>query len=191
MEYPRSSQPLPTTAKKVFSGVIFDVWQWEQKMFDGSVQVFEKASRKPSVGILALTPEKKIIVTIQEQPGMSEFVSLVGGVVEDGEEIVSCAHRELLEETGTVTDDLQLWYSVQPISKIEWPIYFFIAKNCRTVSEINLDAGEKIRVKHVSFDEFIELLYSEKFRDKEVAFKLIKLQKDAEKFAEFKRFLFE
>ena len=116
-----------------------DVWQWQQKMFDGSVQTFEKVSRRASVGVLPITKDKKIILTIQEQPNMQEFISLVGGVVDPGEEIEDAAHRELLEESGNKTADLELWYSVQPVTKVEWPIYLYVARNCEKVAESNLN----------------------------------------------------
>ena len=33
---------VPKQAKRVFKGVIFDVYQWEQEMFDGTKEIFEK-----------------------------------------------------------------------------------------------------------------------------------------------------
>lgn len=189
MEYPKSSQPLPQHAKKVFEGVLFNVWQWEQKMFDGSVKTFEKASRQASVSIFPVTKDKKIILTVQEQPGIEKFVSLVGGVVDLGEDIIDCAHRELVEEIGAKTTNMDYWYSVQPVTKVEWPIYMFVARNCEIVSPTNLDSGEKISTKYVTWDEFLEIIRSEEFRDEEVALKLLRLESDPVKFKELKNFL--
>ncbi|MEI7603954.1 MAG: hypothetical protein WCJ19_02970 [bacterium] len=47
MEYERPpiSQPIPEDAVKVFSGVIFDVYQWQQLQFDGTYATFEKIKR--------------------------------------------------------------------------------------------------------------------------------------------------
>ncbi len=191
MEYPESLQPLPKDAKKVFGGVIFSIWQWEQKMFDGSVQTFEKASRAASVGVLPVTSDKKIVLSIQEQPGMQQFISLLGGVVDPGEEILTAAHREIKEEAGLETSDMSLWYSVQPVTKIEWPIYIYIAKNCKVVAQPNLDAGEKISLKYVSWEEFLDIIYLEEFRDKEIALRMLQLQKYPEKLEAVRKLLFE
>lgn len=190
MEYPKSIQPLPEHAKKVFEGVLFTVWQWEQEMFDGSTQTFEKVSRNTSVGILPITSEGKIIITTQEQPGIQTFLSMVGGIVDPGEDVVLAAHRELLEEVGAKTPDLELWYSVQPITKVEWPIYIFVARNCKIVSEKMLDAGEKITHKLIDWEEFLEMIYLDEFRDTEVALKIMKLQKKPEELEQLKSFLF-
>lgn len=191
MSYPQSSQPLPKHAKKVFEGVIFSVWQWEQKMYDGSTQIFEKASRAASVGIISITTDKKIVLTIQEQPGMKKFISLLGGVVDPGETAVAAAHREIKEEAGLETSDLELWYSVQPITKIEWPIYIYIARNCKVVAAPQLDAGEKISLKFVTWEEFLEIIYLKEFRDTEIALRLLQLQNNPEKLAEVRQLFFK
>ncbi|MBP7842803.1 NUDIX hydrolase [Candidatus Woesebacteria bacterium] len=190
MQYPKSTQPLPEHAKKVFEGILFSVWQWEQKMFDGSVATFEKVSRNSSVGIFAFTKDKKIILTVQEQPGIQQFVSLVGGIVDQGEDVLESAHRELLEETGCVTRDIEFWYSVQPVTKVEWPVYMFVARNCEQVAPLKLDAGEKIQLQFASWDEFLQIIHKDEFRDKEVALKLLRLKDNPEKLKELEKFLF-
>jgi ADP-ribose pyrophosphatase len=191
MSYPKSTQPLPKHAKKVFDGIIFSIWQWEQEMYDGSIQTFEKSSRAASVGIIPITKDKKIVLTIQEQPGMNQFISLLGGVVDPGEKEVEAAHREIKEEAGLVTSDLELWYSVQPVTKIEWPIYIYIARDCEIVAPPNPDAGEKISLKYVTWEEFLDIIYLEEFRDKEIALRLLQLQKDPDKLEEVRKLLFK
>lgn len=32
---------IPSTAKRVFKGIIFDVYRWEQEMFDETTSTFE------------------------------------------------------------------------------------------------------------------------------------------------------
>jgi len=191
MSYPQSFQPLPKHAKKVFDGVVFSVWQWEQKMYDGTTQIFEKASRTASVGVIAITRDKKIVLTIQEQPGMQKFISLLGGVVDPGETEIAAAHREIKEEAGLTTSDMKLWYSVQPVTKIEWPIYTYIAKNCEIVDKPQPDAGEKITLKFVTWEEFLDTIYLEEFRDTEIALRLLQLQKTPEKLEEVRQLFFE
>lgn len=172
---PESGQPLPHAAKKVFSGVIFDVYQWEQKQFDGSTKTFEKISRNDTVGVIAITKDKKIVLTKQEQPGMQPFIGTSGGIVDANEQPFAAAKRELLEETGYVSDEWVLYDAIQPTTKIDWAIFLFIAKNCKKVSPIHLDPGEKVEVMEVSFDEFLSLIVSEEFRDKELALKVFRL----------------
>src|SRR3989344_4952656 len=165
---PESKQPIPESATKVFSGKIFDVYQWEQKLFDGTTAVFEKLKRPDTVVVFPVLSDGRIILTEQEQPGKDPFIGATGGRVDEGEDILAAAKRELLEESGYVADHFILWNSQQPLSKIEWAVYTFIAKGLKKTADLNLDAGEKIKLKLVTFDEFLELGSNKDFYEKEI-----------------------
>src|SRR3989344_5268859 len=97
---PLSEQPMPKSAKRVFKGVVFDVYQWQQQMFDGTYETFEKIKRVDTVIVLPVTKEGKIILTKQQQPNGKPFTRVAGGRVDEGEGVLAAAKRELLEETG-------------------------------------------------------------------------------------------
>lgn len=178
---PKSKQPIPDNAKKVFGGVFFDVYQWEQELFDGTKTLFEKLKRPDTVVVFPVLDDGKIILTEQEQPGKEPFIGATGGRVDEGEDILEAAKRELLEESGYEASEFILWDAQHPTSKIDWVIYTFIAKGLKKVAGMNLDAGEKIALKPVSFDEFIELGTNEKFAEKEIIFKLLEAKLHPEK----------
>lgn len=69
IERPKSLQPMPENAKRVFKGIIFDVYQWEQEMFDGGKETFEKLKRPNTVVVFPVFPDGRIMLTEQEQPG--------------------------------------------------------------------------------------------------------------------------
>ncbi len=184
---PPSPQPIPPHAKKVFQGKIFSVYQWEQKMFDGSIKIFEKIKRPDTVNVFPVTPEGKIILTQQEQPGREPFIGAAGGIIDSGEDPLSAAKRELLEETGYETEEFILWYAVQRQTKIDWVIYTFIAKKLKKVSDLKLDSGEKISLLEVTFDEFIRLTTQDNYRDGEIALKIFQLQNQPQKFSQLRQ----
>lgn len=190
-KFPVSSQPIPKNAKKVFKGEVFEVWQWQQTMFDGSVKTFEKAKRNSSVGVIPVTTSGEIALTIQEQPLMKPFVSLLGGVVDDGEQVLEAVERELLEEAGLKAKQVDFWYSHQLTTKVEWPIYMFIARKCEKVAEQNLDSGEKIKLKYVNWDEFLNLAVKDNFRDKDITFKLLKAMQKEGELEKIRKFVFK
>lgn len=184
---PRSKQPIPENAKKVFRGVVFDVYQWEQEMYDGTRAIFEKLKRPDTVVVFPVLNDGKIILTEQEQPGRGEpFIGVPGGRVDEGEDVLSAAKRELLEESGYEAEEFILWNAQHPVNKIDWVIYTFIAKGLKKVSEMNLDAGEKIKLLPVEFDELIEIAIEKNFSEKETAFKFLEAKFDPRKKEELK-----
>ncbi len=168
IERPQSKQPIPPHAKRVFKGVMFDVYQWEQKMFDGTTQIFEKIKRPDTVITFPVLDSGKILLNRQEQPGKKTFIGGFGGRVEEGENIMKAAERELREESGYETDNFTLWKSLQPLSKVEWAVFVFVASGLKKVSDLSLDSGEKIEILEVDFDEFLEIALSPDFSEVEI-----------------------
>ncbi|MES2087383.1 MAG: NUDIX hydrolase [Patescibacteria group bacterium] len=166
MKIPRpiSSQPIPETARKVFEGIMFDVYQWEQEVFDGSKAIFEKVKRPDTVVVFPVLPDGKILLINEEQPSKQKFISAPGGRIEKDEDVLTAAKRELLEETGYEANEFILWEAHQPVSKVEWAVYVLVAKGLKKVSEMNLDPGEKIDPYPVSFDEFMTIGSDPNFR---------------------------
>lgn len=165
---PEGHYKIPEHAKKVFEGVIFDVYQWEQEMFDGSKMTFEKLKRPDTVVVFPVTDKGNVILTKQRQPGMEVFYTGAGGRVEKGEEILHAAKRELLEETGYEAREFTLWRAIHPVKKIDWCVFVFIAHGLSKAGEMTPDSGEQIELLEVSFEEFLAIAQREDFTDKEI-----------------------
>ena len=188
IQRPDSKQPIPDTAKKVFAGVMFDVYQWEQEMFDGTKATFEKLKRPDTVVVLGVLPDGKIVLTEQEQPGKEPFIGATGGRVDEGEDILTAAKRELLEESGYEAQEFILWDAQHPTSKIDWVVYTFIAKGLKKVADLHLDAGEKIKLLPVSLERLIDIATIDynNFYEKEIIVKLFAARLDPKKMEELK-----
>ena len=179
--------PLPPHAKKVFQGHRFSIWQWEQQLFDGSTALFEKIGRPDSTDVIAVTPEKKILVDYEDQPNNHGFITLPGGGVDGDETPLENAQRELAEETGYTSDTWEHFWQVSPHASVECVTHYFIAKNCIKTTDVHLDPGERIRTAAVSFDEFVEIVCSSTFRDQLFATFMLRCRLDPQKMAEFRR----
>jgi len=181
----------PAHAKRVFQGKIFEVWQWEQKMYDGSLQTFEKLKRPDTAQVLA-TVGNKILIQTEEQPDKQRsFPSIPGGRLDESEAPLAAAKRELLEETGYVSDDWVLWTAIQPVHKIEWTVHTYIARNCVKEKPVSLDAGEKIETRLVDFDEFMRVATEDSdFYSPEIVPDLLRMRLSPEQQQNFKNLLF-
>jgi 8-oxo-dGTP pyrophosphatase MutT (NUDIX family) len=148
------------------------------------------SKRADSVQILAVTSNKKILLLQERTPHIKKsFYSVVGGLQEKNENILTTAKRELLEETGYTSNDWKLLKKSSPGDKTEWTIYTYIAKNCQKKHEPHLDAGEKIKVMLVDFKKFMEIATGNNFRSIDLTFFLLKLNYQ-KKLREFKKNLF-
>ncbi len=154
---------IPEQAKKVFEGIIFDVYQWEQERYDGSTATWEMLKRAPGANVIA-TVGDKILVVEEEQPVRGKFLGLAGGQIEPGEEPLDAAKREFLEETGMASENWTLFRTIDPSSKIDWEVYTYLAKDCKRIKDAHPEPGEKISVKEVSFDEFVDFVMEDDFR---------------------------
>lgn len=181
---------IPSEAKLVFKGVIFDVYQWQQKMFDGSYATFEMLKRPNTIEIIA-TQGNKVLLSHQSQPTKLDFYSLFGGGAEENEEPLMTAKRELLEEAGLESDDWEFLKAYEPIHKIDWQIYLYAARNCKNVTDQKLDAGEKIETIECTFDEFIDVVKSNKYWGSELVLDILRMEQDGQKLEEFKKKIFK
>jgi ADP-ribose pyrophosphatase len=183
---------IPSSAKQVFKGKIFDVWQWEQKMFDGSTETFECLKRPHTAQVIAVVGDRILVQTERQPNNPQASTTLPGGRFNEGETPLQAAQRELREETGYTSNDWKLWKEVSPVSKIEWSVFTFIARNCIIENNQQLDSGEEIQTRLVSFDEFITIVTEDpSFYSLEIVSDLLRLQLNPDKKEKFRKMLFE
>ena len=111
--------------------------------------------------ILPLTEDNKVILAIEPRVFTKETVDigLPAGYIEEDELPVISAIRELEEETGYTSNDLELlgaYYQDQGCSGAY--NFYYLVRNCKKVKEQNLDEGEFIKYILVTFDELEELM---------------------------------
>ncbi len=168
---------VPSDAKLVFDGIRIKVYQWEQEQFDGSFKTFEVSVARPGVELIIVTPEGKIILSEEEQPYVGKFINLPGGCIEDGEEPLETAKKELLEEFGMESPNISLFEKIERGNSYVFNTYIYIVRDYRIVSKPNFEPGEKICPLVVEFDEFIQILREREFRDKEFQRKVLMMNK--------------
>lgn len=181
---------IPDNAELAFKGVIFDVYQWQQEMYDGSFRTFERARRLGGTAVIVVLPNKKLLIVEDEQPSRPRVITFPGGQIDEGELPEVGARRELLEETGYEVDELILWKHSQPVSKLDWDIFMYIGRGARKVQEPNPGPGERITAKEITLDELIALVDDPRFQNVDIALDLVKARYDAKEREKLERIIF-
>ncbi len=145
---------------------------------DGSISHREYVLHPGAVVIAAFLDAKTLIFEHQYRyPLGRHFIELPAGKIDDGEAALETGKRELLEETGYVSDQWEHVLTMHPtIGYANEHIELFVAKDVKYVGH-QRDAGEFLEVFTMTLDEALEKVVRGEMTDTKTTYALLWLDK--------------
>ena len=116
---------------------------------------------KDAAMVIPKTIDNKYLMVIQPRVSTKKGVAIEfpAGYIEEGEDVIKGVERELEEETGYSSNQLEILREYYPdIGACCSMIYLCIAYECKKVREQHLDNSEYIEYIEVTLEELLELV---------------------------------
>lgn len=125
---------------------------------DGSDGTYATVALNPGVAILAINDAGQVCLTRQFRYAIGrESIEVVSGAIDEGEEPLDAAKRELCEEVGLTAAE---WSDVGTIdvdtSILRCPVRLFVARKLTPTSD-DPDPAERIERLTVAFDAAVQM----------------------------------
>ncbi|MDL4840729.1 NUDIX domain-containing protein [Aquibacillus rhizosphaerae] len=168
-----------TSSKQIFEGKVVKLQVDEVTLPDGNTSKREIIKHPGAVAVIAITPEEKIVFVEQyRKPLEKSLVEIPAGKLEIGEKPELSAKRELEEETGYTTDELELVTSFYTSPGFaDEIIYLYFTNTLYPLAEEKaLDDDEFVELMELSLEEAEELVKENRIHDAKTAYAILYLK---------------
>lgn len=146
--------------KLVYEGTIINMYKDHIRVPNGNIVDWDFIGHKGAAAVIPITEDGKILLVRQWRNALDRFTIEIpaGGLEGSDEPMIDCAARELEEETGYKSDNLEFLVSLRTtVAFCNERIDVFVAKNLIKTSQ-KLDEDENIEVKAYDMEELLEMI---------------------------------
>lgn len=151
---------------KVFGGKLLHVFSDEIELPNGARSTREYIRHQGAVCVVPITDNNEIIAVRQYRYPIGRVtIEIPAGKLDKGEEPLDAAKRELSEETGVESADIEYIGGLYPsVAYTDEVIHMYIARNLK-YGEAHTDEDEFLDVVKIPVSEFVEKIMTGEIMD--------------------------
>lgn len=143
----------------IHKGRVFELARESLTLSNGVQTEMDIINHPGAAAIIAVTADRQVLMLQQYRHAVAKTLwEIPAGTLENGEDSLACAQRELVEETGYSAGR---WASMGVTTPVPGysneRIHLFLAQDLDE-AEQDLDADEIIKVEKVTFDQVISMI---------------------------------
>lgn len=152
--------------KLVHKGTIINMYEDTIRVSNGNVVHWDFIGHNGAAAVIPVTKDGKIVLVKQWRNALDRFTyEIPAGGLNPGEKMIDAAARELEEETGYKSSDLELLISLRTtVAFCNEKIEVYIARELEK-AEQNLDEDEEIEVYEFEIKELLDMIKSCEIED--------------------------
>lgn len=164
------------TSKNVFDGRLLHVFSDEIELPNGGKSVREYIRHQGAVCVVPVTDKNEIIAVRQYRYPIGRItIEIPAGKLDRGEKPLEAAKRELSEETGVESADIQYIGGLYPsVAYTDEIIHMYMAKNLK-YGEMHTDEDEFLDVIKIPIDEFVKKIMDGEIMDSKTQAAVLKV----------------
>lgn len=164
-------------SESIFSGRVIDLVVEDVVLPDGNKSKREIVRHPGAVCVIPVTEEGKIVLIRQYRKPLDRIiVEIPAGKLEQGEDPLVCAKRELEEETAYTTNHLEHVISFYTSPGFADELVHVYYTNQLLKGEAKLDEDEFLEVIEVTLEEAIKMVENQEIYDAKTAYAIQYLQ---------------
>jgi ADP-ribose pyrophosphatase len=150
----------------VYHGKVFELIRENVTLENGTTTDVEFIEHPGATAVIPFLDDNRIVLLKQYRHALKKHIwEIPAGTLDPQEEIISCAKRELIEETGYSAGQ---WHRLGEITPVPGysneRIHIFLATELQPADQ-NLDEDEVIQVQAVDFLKAIEMIGDGEIQD--------------------------